>query len=83
MPRLKYRTIQRPPAVSNITPEEAVELARVAAAVIAARQASSGKSNGRVTNKTIAKSRLTHSPRTSSGAVGKSKKSKSKSKSTH
>jgi hypothetical protein len=81
MPRYKYRAIQRPHAVSNITPEEAVELARATAAIIAARREPSRKSNGRVPSKTNAKSKLTHSPGTSSGAVGKNKKSTSKSKS--
>lgn len=76
MPAMRYRTIKKPRAVSNITPEEAVELARI----VAARRI--GKSIGQLNSKRIAASTFTHSPKTSSGAVGKSKRSTSKSKST-
>jgi hypothetical protein len=82
MPRLKYRTIQNPPAISNITVKEAVELAKAADAIIAARRLSSAKTNGKETSKTIGRSRLTHSPGTSSGTVGKKKKSTTKLKTT-
>ena len=77
MPARKYRTLQKPLTVSNITAEEATELARIVAARFAARRSSSAKRNG--SNKTIAASKITHSPKSSSGAVGKSTRSKSQS----
>ena len=83
MPRYKYRTIKKPAAASkNITVEEAMESAKIAAAKLAARRLRSAKPNGKVTTKAIAGSKSTHSPKSSSGAVGKSTRSTKKSKST-
>jgi hypothetical protein len=56
MPAMKYRTIRTPPITGSITLEDAMNAAQV---------------NGRVKSKKIAGAKITHSPKTSSGAVGK------------
>lgn len=81
MPARRYRTIKTPVGRGKITLEEAIEGAKIVAARFAARDAAATKSNGRVgTNidaKAVAGSTKTHSPKTSSGAVGKNIKANS------
>ena len=82
MPALRYRTIKTPPGRGNITLAEAVESARIVAARRVARGLATSKPNGQANGKAVTASTSTHSPATSSGAVGKNRKGSSTSKST-
>ena len=77
---MKYRSIKTPPACTNISLKDAMESARTVAEKAGSGRFVAARSNGRLTTTPMAGDTLTQSrPKTSSGAVGKQKKSTSKS----
>ena len=83
MPAIRYRSIKTPPACGSISLKDAEKSAKTVARSAVTGRFVAAKTNGDLATKTIVDSALTHGRKTSSGAVGTSKKSTSKSKSTH